>query len=107
MDWYHIVIGAAAILSVIGWLIHSRVNTRKQTGHTLMREQADTETSRVPPVPASEVPVPSQELIAVITAAVLCSTQSNGRLIVRDVRRASSSESLWAQAGRIDLMSQR
>ena len=107
MDWYHIVIGAAAILSVVAWLIHSRVSASKQAGQALAQDKADTAAGRMSPAPACAAPAPPLELIAVITAAVLCAAQAEGRLVVRDIRRAGSSESLWAQAGRIDLMSQR
>ena len=46
----------------------------------------------------------SGAVIAAITAAIAAMEAPSQRLVVRTIRRADRPESIWAQAGRRDLM---
>ena len=61
--------------------------------------------AEAPAAGAAPVQTGNDEAVAaVIAAVVLPMWEGPGELVIRSIRRAGATESLWAQAGRQDLM---
>ena len=99
MEWYHIALIAVVVILLVAFFIRTRAGQREE------KERSQTAT----PVQAGagDQAGPGQvdgAVFAAIAAVIAAMETPSQRLVVRKIRRADHPESIWAQAGRRDLM---
>ena len=97
MEWYHIALIAVVVIVLAALFVRSRSGRQEEQPQAAAPAQQAGEDRQAPEQMDAAV-------LAVIAAAVLAMAGPAQRLVVRDIRRAASTESLWAQEGRRDLM---
>lgn len=99
MEWYHMALIAAVAILLVALFVRTRSGQRdeKEPSQAAVPMQAGLEDQ-------GEATQVSGAVIAAITAAIAAMEAPSQRLVVRTIRRADRPESIWAQAGRRDLM---
>ena len=98
MEWYYIAAIAAVAVIALGLILRAHSGGQEEQPVPVPAQEALA-------AGASPAQAGNDEAVAAIIAAVVLSMwEGPGELVIRSIRRAGATESLWAQAGRQDLM---
>lgn len=100
MEWYYIVGIAVVVVIALALIQRARSGGQEEQSAPVPAQAAEAPAAGAAPVQSGK----DEAVAAVIAAVVLSMWEGPGELVIRSIRRAGATESLWAQAGRQDLM---
>ena len=100
MEWYYIAGIAVVVVIALALILRARGDDAENGGLSGPVPAQEALAAGASPAQAGN----DEAVAAIIAAVVLSMWEGPGELVIRSIRRAGATESLWAQAGRQDLM---